>query len=288
MAHLEKPPQEEAFKIPPQFSHIPSRSSLGEKVRNVTNNAISKRMQITYTGGENLHSLRDGGFLSAIPHTSHIDTVVITQLLRQWAKEDGSKDADEMIAQLAFLAGADYWFPYAEPNIFKKPMLLLRNMVAQSVIRILPMERKIPKGKENRNKIREENDQAIAHYISVGGIAAIYPNGTRIPPNIPVDEQEIKAGLAPVALMNPSKPIVPMYIQDSTHIWPKGEFIASWDRQKNHVHVDIGPPIILSELMDIPDDLTAISHVDRGRLRKIANRIFLEAYIDLESTQHQA
>jgi hypothetical protein len=282
MISTEISPQVRATQVDPQFSHIPSRNSLGEETRNATNHVISNLIDVTYSGGENLHALNEGGIISGFPHTSHIDTIVLTQMLRQWSKEDGSKEADDMLARLAFLAAADYWFPYSEPNILKKPMLLMRNFIAQTVIRMLPMERRVKGSKAERKKIIDENTEAIAHFIGMGGIAAVYPNGTRIAPNIPVADQDIKSGLGSIALMNPTKPIVPVHIRNSTHIWPTGSKIPNLNKEENQVQVVVGEPINISHHISVPEDLTVLSASDKGALRKIVNQILLDAYIDLE------
>jgi len=283
MVSTEISPQVRATQVDPRFSHIPDRNSLGEKTRNATNQIISNLIDVTYSGEENLHALNEGGIITGFPHTSHIDTVVIAQMMRQWAKEDGSAEADDMLARLTFLAAADYWFPHAEPNVLKKPLLVIRNFIAQTVIRMLPMERKVKGSKTEQKKIIDENTQAIAHYIDIGGIAAVYPNGTRIAPNIPVSDQEIKSGLGSIALMNPSKPIVPVHIRNSTDIWPSGTMLPRLSKKENKVQVVVGEPIIISDYVSVPDTLTTLSASDKGALRKVVNRILLDAYSDLEN-----
>lgn len=272
--------------IEDQFLHIPDRSSAKERIRNATNSVISKYIEVTYSGGQNINALTDGGILSLLPHTSHFDTIAVMQMFRKWSQDQGTKEADDMIAQIAFLAAQDYWFVDGEPNSFKKPLIFLRNVIAQSVIRILPIVRKASGSKTAQKQIFDQNTQAIAKYISIGCITAFYSNGTRIAPNIAVADQDIKSGLGSLALMVPTKPIIPALIHNSSEIWPKGTLYPRVHSKIKPVHISIGAPIYLHEHFSIPQDLSQVSISDLSRLRKAVNELLRERYVALESEQH--
>ncbi|MFN7967369.1 MAG: lysophospholipid acyltransferase family protein [Acidobacteriota bacterium] len=124
-------------------------------------------------------------------HASHLDALVLMSLYPL-----------SSLPKLRPVAAADYF---------------LRNRLVAwfslNVIGIIPLSR--------RPKVSEGDPLAeVGEFLSQGGMAVLFPEGTR---SLTGEMGELKTGVAHLARRHPAVPVVPIYVRGLNMALPKGE-----------------------------------------------------------------
>ena len=149
---------------------------------------------INVTGAENLPKIDRGPGIIISNHNSHIDTMVLMSLFTNF-----------QVLKIHPVAAADYFC-----NTKLKAFLF------KYILGIIPIERKLHKMHE------DEFFKDINLALKKGDTIIMFPEGTRGEDNT---LQKFKTGVAHIAKMNPSVPIVPFYLNGPDKILPKKDFI---------------------------------------------------------------
>ena len=149
---------------------------------------------VNVSGTENLHKIVKTPSIIVANHNSHIDTLLLLCLFNC-----------RQILKIHPVAAADYFCN----TKFKA-------FIFKTFLGIIPISRKIKKATE------EELFKDINTALRSGESIIIYPEGTRGEDN---KIKSFKSGVAHIAKMNSSVPVVPVYINGPDRILPKGEFL---------------------------------------------------------------
>lgn len=134
----------------------------------------------------------NGPAIIAANHNSHLDTLLLMSLFP--------------LAQLHTLrpvAAADYFLSNPLVAWFSK-----------NIIRILPLKRKVERGDDLFSPLLDELDQ--------GHILILFPEGSR---GEPEKMSQFKNGIAHLAGLRPTVPVVPVYLHGLGKVLPKGDWL---------------------------------------------------------------
>lgn len=158
-------------------------------------------------------NLPEGQFILISNHASHIDTLVLLCMFPV-----------RKILEIRPVAAADYWtrnkFIYA---------------ITDFLFNILPIPRKGITPSHNPLKVMEDA-------LKKGYSLIIYPEGTR---SYGEDIGPFKPGVAHLVKRNPQIPVIPVFIQNTARMLPKGQFLMV----PLFVDVVIGKPLTFSKNM---------------------------------------
>ena len=149
---------------------------------------------INVTGAENLPKIDRGPHIIISNHNSHIDTMVLMSLFTNF-----------QVLKIHPVAAADYFC-----NTKLKAFLF------KYILGIIPIDRKLRKMHE------EDFFKNINTALKQGHTIIMFPEGTRGEDNT---LQKFKTGVAHIAKMNQTVPIVPFYLNGPDKILPKKDFI---------------------------------------------------------------
>lgn len=149
---------------------------------------------VNINGVQNLHKIKNGPAIIVANHNSHVDTLILMCLF-----------SCSQILKIHPLAAIDY-FCNTKIGTF----------IFKILIGIIPIQRKVTKGS------KEKMFNTINTTLSNGEIIIIYPEGSRGNDN---QIQTFKSGVAHIAKMNPTVPILPVYINGPDRILPKGTLL---------------------------------------------------------------
>ena len=149
---------------------------------------------VNVSGVENLHKILKQPCILVANHNSHIDTLLLLSLFNC-----------RQILKIHPVAAADYFCNTK-----------LKAFIFKTLIGIIPLSRKVRKASE------EELFKDINDALRKGESIIIYPEGTRGEDN---QIKNFKSGVAHIARMNPTVPVVPIYINGPDRILPKGAFL---------------------------------------------------------------
>lgn len=268
-------------------------------IQYVSNFLLSSLIRIEQVQNpENLRFLGgNGGLVAIAPHTSHLDSGVIQQLLYQYLTNIRLRNHTQLHAQtdiprypsfdlgkVAFIAAADTWYPEFQDTIHKRYMVWLQSTLAHLLINTLPIIR-------NRNSIshlRPENSNQtpsdffkstlstnfdrIAAYINSGNIACIYPEGTRAYPGMSMANRNFSIGTGElIARLNDNVPVIPIHIHgtQSSETWPKEKQLPKVKRTS--FSLSVGRPLYFETSRFDPED----SHTTRAEITKAVFAAFL-------------
>lgn len=168
----------------------------------------------------NRHLLPKGPFIICSNHQSHLDALILAHV--------GSYN----FSQSAMIAAKDYWY---DDN--------RRFYLSRIFFNIIPINRKTDE--KDAYNFRQVNRIAGDFLNSGGRCVVILPEGTRS------KDGKIKAFKKGINMMAQvtGLPVVPTYIKDSRHIWPKGSFYM----RPGKIIVEVGEPITSAELKSSED-----------------------------------
>ena len=150
---------------------------------------------VNVTGIEHLHKIIKEPCIIVANHNSHVDTLLLLSLFNC-----------RQILKIHPVAAADYFCNTK-----------LKAFIFKTLLGIIPLSRKVRKASE------EELFKDINFALRSGDSIIIYPEGTRGEDN---RIKKFKSGVAHIAKMNPTVPIVPIYINGPDRILPKGTLIG--------------------------------------------------------------
>ncbi len=150
---------------------------------------------VNVTGAEYLHKIAKQPSILVANHNSHVDTLLLLCLFNC-----------HQILKIHPVAAADYFCNTK-----------LKAFIFKTLIGIIPLSRKVKKASE------EELFKDINNALKGGESIIIYPEGTRGEDN---QIKSFKSGVAHIAKMNPSVPVVPIYINGPDRILPKGTILG--------------------------------------------------------------
>jgi len=149
---------------------------------------------VNVTGIEHLHKIIKEPCIIVANHNSHVDTLLLLCLF-----------TCSQILKIHPVAAADYFCNTK-----------LKAFIFKTLLGIIPLSRKVRKASE------EELFKDINDALRGGESIIIYPEGTRGEDN---QIKNFKSGVAHIAKMNPTVPIVPVYINGPDRILPKGALL---------------------------------------------------------------
>jgi 1-acyl-sn-glycerol-3-phosphate acyltransferase len=159
------------------------------------------------------HLLPKQSFIICSNHQSHLDSIILAHV------------ANINFNQTALIAAKDYWFDNK-----------LRYRFASHFLNLIPINRK-----ENDTFNIASTRKTVKSFINGSQrCVVILPEGTR---STNGEIKPFKKGISILAL-SLKLPIVPVYIQGTGKLWPKGSFFF----KPGIVKVSIGEPVMPGEL----------------------------------------
>ena len=165
---------------------------------------------------KNKENIPDYPFIICGNHQSHLDGIILSHV------------ANKQFEYTAMIAAKDYWFDNKA-----------KHLIASLFFNIIPIDRKSARNTYNIQK----TTKLVRNFLDDRGKAVvILPEGTRSSSN---KIRPFKKGIV-ILSKSSGLPIVPVYLEGSGKVWPKGK----WFFRPGKIHATVGKPIFPEELDD--------------------------------------